>query len=146
MFAGWLFKIAIASVLLLTLSWAAVPGNRTNAQAVEVSRIEPMPIPLMPDPPGLADQSPSRVGSAVPHDSVRRMPGQTLSGISVKNLGKYDHDILDQIRGLNPWVNDPDRIQFGRQIPMPSATAIGADAPQQATQSKGALPTKVGKQ
>jgi general secretion pathway protein A len=40
MFAGWLFKIAIASVLLLTLSWAAVPASRRNTQAVEVSRIQ----------------------------------------------------------------------------------------------------------
>ena len=133
MFAGWLLKIAIASVLLFTLSWAAVPANRRIAQAVEVSRIEPMPIS-------------TQVVSAAPHDSVRLMPGETLSGISVKNLGKYDHDILDQIRGLNRWVNDPDRIQSERQIPMPSATAIGADARQEATQSNSALPTEVGKQ
>lgn len=90
MFAGWLFKIAIASVLLLSLSWAAVPANRRNAQAVEVSRI--------------------------------------------------------QFRGLNLWANDPGRIQSGRQIRMPSATTMGADARQQATQSNSALPTEVGEQ
>ena len=146
MFAGWLFKIAIASVLLLTLSWAAVPANRRNVQAVEVSRIEPIPISLMPDPLGPADQSATQVVSAAPLDSVRLMLGETLSGISVKNLGKYDHDVLDQIRGLNPWVNDQDRIQSGRQIRMPSATAIGADAWQEATQSNTALPTEAGKQ
>jgi general secretion pathway protein A len=146
MFAGWLFKIAIASVLLLTLSWAAVPANRRNVQAVEVSRIEPIPISLMPDPLGPADQSATQVVSAAPLDSVRLMLGETLSGISVKNLGKYDHDVLDQIRGLNPWVNDQDRIQSGRQIRMPSATAIGADARQEATQSNSALPTEAGKQ
>jgi general secretion pathway protein A len=133
LFAGWLLKIAIASVLLFTLSWAAVPAKRRMAQAVEVSRVEPRPVS-------------TQVVSAAPHDSVRLMPGETLSGISVKNLGKYDHGILDQIRGLNPWVNDPDRIQSGRQIRMPSATAIGADARQQATQSNSALPTEVGKQ
>jgi general secretion pathway protein A len=145
MFAGWLFKIAIASVLLLTLSWAAVP-NRRNVQAVEVSRIEPTPISLMPDPLGPADQSATPVVSAVPLDSVRLTPGETPSGMSVKNLGKYDHDVLDQIRGLSPSVNDPDRIQSGGHIRMPSATAIGADARQQATQSNSALPTEVGKQ
>ncbi len=90
MFAGWLFKIAIASVLLLTLSWAAVPANRRNTQAVEVSRI--------------------------------------------------------QIRGLNLWANDPGRIQSGRLIGLPSATTMGADARQQATQSNSALPTEVGEQ
>ena len=90
MFAGWLFKIAIASVLLLTLSWAAVPADRRNTQAVEVSRI--------------------------------------------------------QIRGLNLWANDPGRIQSGRLIRLPSATTMGADARQQATQSNSALPTEVGEQ
>jgi general secretion pathway protein A len=90
MFAGWLFKIAIASVLLLTLSWAAVPANPRNTQAVEVSRI--------------------------------------------------------QIHGLNLWAIDPGRIQSGRQIRMPSATTMGADARQQATQSNSALPTEVGEQ
>jgi general secretion pathway protein A len=90
MFAGWLFKIAIASVLLLTLSWAGVPANRGNTQAVEVSRI--------------------------------------------------------QIRGLNLWANDPGRIQSGRRIPMPSATTMGTDARQQATQSNSALPTEVDEQ
>jgi general secretion pathway protein A len=146
MFAAWLFKIAIASVLLLTLGWAAVPANRRIAQAVEVSRIEPSPISLMPDPLGPADQSATQAVSAAPYDSVRLMPGETLSGIGVKNLGKYDHDILDQMRGLNPRVNDPDRIQSGRQIPMPSATAIGADAWPEATPSNSALPTEAGKQ
>ena len=146
MFAGWLFKIAIASVLLFTLGWAAVPSGRRNAQAVEVSRMEPMPISLMPDPQGPAAQPRSRVVSAAPHDSVRPMPGETLSGVRVKNLGKHDHDILDQVRGLNLGVNDPDRIQSGRQIRMPSAAAIEADARQEATQSNSALPPEVGKQ
>jgi general secretion pathway protein A len=146
MLAGWLFKIAIASVLLLTLSWAAVPANRRDAQAVEVSRIEPMPISMMPDPLGPADQSATQVVSAAPLDSVRLIPGETLSGISVRNLGKYDCEVLDQICGRNPRVNDPDRIESGRQLRMPSATAIGADARQQATQSDSALPTEVGKQ
>jgi general secretion pathway protein A len=146
MFAGWLFKIAIASVLLLTLSWAAVPANRRNAQAVEVSRIEPMPISLMPDPLGPADQSATQVVSAAPLDAVRLIPGETLSGISVRNLGKYDCEVLDQVCGLNPRVNNPDRIESGRQIRMPSATAIGADVRQQPTQSNSALPTEVGKQ
>jgi hypothetical protein len=146
MLAGWLFKIAIASVLWLTPSWAAVPANRRNAHAVEVSRLEPMPISLMSDPQGPTDHSPSRVVSVAPHDSVGLMPGEALSGISVKNPGKYDHDILDQIRGLNPWGNNTDRIQSGHQICGPSATAIGTDARQEATQSKSALPTEVGKQ
>ena len=52
MFAGWLFKIAIASVLLLSLSWAAVPANRRNTQAVEVSRIQFRGLNLWANDPG----------------------------------------------------------------------------------------------
>jgi general secretion pathway protein A len=146
MFAGWLLKIAIASVLLLTLSWAAVPANRRIAQAAEVSRFEPMPISLMPDRLGPADQSATQAVSAAPHDSVRLMPGETLSGIRLKNLDQHDHDMLDQMRELNPGVNDPDRIQSGRPIRIPSVSAIAADACQEATQSNSALPTEAGKQ
>jgi hypothetical protein len=51
-----------------------------------------------------------------------------------------------QIHGLNLWAIDPGRIQSGRQIRMPSATTMGADARQQATQSNSALPTEVGEQ
>jgi general secretion pathway protein A len=148
MFAGWLFKIAIASAVLLSLSWAAVPANRRNTQAVEVSSVQPMPIAEAPDRLAPADRPTAQVVSAPApvQDSVRIMPGETLYRISVKNFGKYDRDVLDQIRGLNPWLDDPDRIESGRQIRMPSATAIATDARPAAAQSNRAVPTEVGQQ
>jgi general secretion pathway protein A len=144
MLAGWLFKIAIASAVLLTLSWAVVPINRRNTQAVEVSKVEPLPMTAVPDSLGAAGQLSAQVVSAPAQDSVRMMPGETLYRVGVKNLGKSDRDVLDQIRGPNPWLSDPDRIQPGRQIRMPSA--IAADARQAAAQSNRALPTEAGKQ
>lgn len=159
MFAGWLFKIAIASALLLTLSWAAVPVNRRSKRAVQVSSVVPVPAAVAPaltrvvNPPAPAavpipTAAPDRnspVATGPAPNSVRVMPGETLYRLSVKNLGRYDRDTLNQIRGLNPWLNDPDRIQSGRQIRMPSVIAIAADGRQAAAQSNRPSPTEAGK-
>jgi general secretion pathway protein A len=125
MFAGWLFKIAIASAVLLTLSWAAVPVDRRNTQAVEVSSVQPIPIAEAPDRRAPADRPTAQAVSAPVQDSVRIRPGETLYRISVKNFGTYDRDAHDQIR--------------------PSVTAIATDARQAAAQSNSAVPTEAGK-
>ncbi|MGA7854616.1 MAG: AAA family ATPase [Candidatus Acidiferrales bacterium] len=152
MFAGWLFKVAIASALLLTLSWAAIPRNRRNPQTVEVSNAVPAPAVVepakpVPDVTPVAATVPFPAAQSVPAvpatASVKVLPGETLYRISVKNLGKYNHDILNQIRGLNPWINDPDHIRSGRQILIPSASVTAPDARQSAAQSNSALPIEV---
>jgi hypothetical protein len=48
------------------------------------------------------------------------MPGQTLHLISVKYFRKYNREILEEIHELNPWLIDPDYIQSGREIRIPS--------------------------
>lgn len=155
MFAGWLFKVAIASALLLTLSWAVVPRNRRSPQPKEVSIVA-----RVPDAAALAKASPTDthateaapVPSSVtqpapalpPPASVQITPGETLYRISVKNLGKYDPEVLTQIRGLNPWLNDPNQIRSGRQILIPSAQV--PDSRQSAAQSNSVLPTEAKQQ
>ena len=141
MFAGWLFKVAIASALLLTLSWAVVPRNRRNPQPSEFSSSVPVPAVVTPvkpvpsvSPVAVLTPAPLPVTQPVPApattSSVQVLPGETLYRISVKKLGRYDHDILNQLRGLNLWINDPGRIQSGRLIRLPSASITGADARQ----------------
>jgi general secretion pathway protein A len=153
MFAGWLFKVAIASALLLTLSWAVVPRNRRNPQPSEISSIVPAPDVVTPAKPlpavstaAVLTPAPLPMAQPVaappPTSSVQVMPGETLYRISVKNLGKYDHDILNQIRELNPWISDPDHIRSGRQIVIPATTGTAPDARQSAAQSNSALPTE----
>jgi hypothetical protein len=157
MFAGWLFKVAIASALLLTLSWAVVPRNRRSPQPKEISSVA-----RVPDTVALAKANPTDthaahaapVSSSVtqpahalpPPASVQVTPGETLYRISVKNLGKYDPEVLTQIRGLNPWLNDPNHIRSGRQILMPSASAQAPDSRQSAAQSNSVLPTEAKQQ
>lgn len=153
MFAGWLFKVAIASALLLTLSWAVVPRNRRNPQPSEFSSSVPVPAVVTPvkpvpsvSPVAVLTPAPLPVTQPVPApattSSVQVLPGETLYRISVKKLGRYDHDILNQLRGLNPWINDPNRIRSGRQILIPSASVTASDARQSAAQSNSVLPTE----
>lgn len=157
MFGGWLFKVAIASALLLTLSSAVVPRNDRNPQPAEVSNIVPAPTVAeaarpVPGATPVAATEQVRV-PAVPAakslpatsaaGSVRVLPGETLYRISVKNLGAYNHDILNQIRGLNPWMTDPDHIRSGRQILIPSTSVTASDTRQSAAQSNSALPIEV---
>ena len=56
--------------------------------------------------------------------TVRVVPNQTLYQISVENLGKYDNATLQRIRELNPWLNNPDYIQAGREIRMPGLAEV----------------------
>ncbi len=45
---------------------------------------------------------------------------QTLYQISVSNLGGFNSEILEKIRELNPWLKNPNYIQTGQQIRIPS--------------------------
>jgi general secretion pathway protein A len=83
MFAGWLFKIAIASVLWLSLSWAAVPANRRNAQAVEVSRIQFRGLNLWANDPGRI-QSGRQI----------RMPSATTRGADARQQATQSNSAL----------------------------------------------------
>jgi hypothetical protein len=51
--------------------------------------------------------------------SVIIMPGQTLYQISVKYFGKYNSDIFEEIRELNPWLINPNHINSGSEIRIP---------------------------
>jgi general secretion pathway protein A len=48
-------------------------------------------------------------------------PGQTLYRIIVANYGTYNAEILSQLRTLNPWLTDPNRVQSGQLLIMPAA-------------------------
>jgi len=59
--------------------------------------------------------------------SVIVMPGQTLYQISVKYFGKYNSDIFEKIRDLNPWLINPNRINSGSEIRIPLAKEDSGD-------------------
>ena len=43
----------------------------------------------------------------------------TLYSISLANYGRYDRQIVDRIRLMNPWLHDPDHIRTGQKLRIP---------------------------
>jgi general secretion pathway protein A len=141
-FGGWISKLAITSAVLLSLSWAVVRMNRSEPRAVQLPASAAAVVPVSAS---LAPMTPASPAADPSPDSVRVMPGQTLYQISVKKLGTYNVAILEEIRGLNPWLSDPDHIQPGQKIRIPSTTAVPTDAQRAAEQAPSAAPAEAGK-
>jgi general secretion pathway protein A len=59
--------------------------------------------------------------------SITVMPGQTLQRISVKYFSKYNREIFEEIHELNPWLINPNHIQSGREIRIPSVKEDSGD-------------------
>lgn len=144
LFGSWLPRLLIASMLLLALSLAVVNGNKGKPRTVEssVTVMTPGPATLVPVQPA----DPMSAAMEQTPDSIQLMPGQTLYRISVDNFGKYDGKILKEIREANPWLRDPDHIQSGQRIRIPSARIRLADVARADEQTMNALPRQAGKQ
>jgi nucleoid-associated protein YgaU len=78
-------------------------------------------------------------------EDVRVKPGQTLYQISLNKFGKYDGKVLDVLRGLNPSLDNPDRIRTGQKIRIPATAALSTDGQHAGQQTPNAAPTEVGK-
>jgi LysM repeat protein len=66
--------------------------------------------------------APDRKDRALPEQAFRTIQvvrNETLFGISIENYGRYDQQIVDVIRQMNPWLNDPDHIRAGQQLRIP---------------------------
>ena len=57
-------------------------------------------------------------------EDVRVKPGQTLYQISVDKFGKYDEKSSRNCRGLNPGLDNPDRIRTGQKIRVPATATF----------------------
>jgi hypothetical protein len=144
-FAGWIRRFAFASALLLTIGWAVVQANRNQPRRPE------LPARALSGRASVWLGSTRPVGPAsTPNerapDSIRVMAGQTLSQISIEKFGKYDGKVLEEIRGLNPWLNDPNRIKSGQRIRTLSARIAPGGAQGPVEQTSNSLPTEAGKQ
>ena len=78
-------------------------------------------------------------------EDVRVKPGQTIYQISVDKFGKYDGKVLEQLRGLNPSLSNPDRIRIGQKIRIPATATLSTDGQHAGQQSPNAAPTEAGK-
>ena len=148
-FQGWTRQFAVAAALVL----AVVTGvNNDEVRAANTAgRIEhPIDNPAVQQLPVSAQipTNPQVIDPPLEHVpvSVRILQGQTLYRISVENLGRYDPQIVTEIRNLNPWLSDPDHIRAGQQVLMPSAPMSLADGQNPALQKFSSSPQEVGKE
>ncbi len=77
--------------------------------------------------------------------SIIVMPGQTLYRISVKYFSKYNREIFEEIHELNPGLINPDYIQSGREIRIPSVKEDSGDEHPGAKQDSNTAAGRVGK-
>lgn len=77
--------------------------------------------------------------------SVIVMPGQTLYQISVKYFGKYNSDIFEEIRDLNPWLINPNHINSGSEIRIPPVREDSGDEYSPAKQGSHTVARRVEK-
>jgi general secretion pathway protein A len=164
---GWIPKLAITSALLLAAGGLFVNLNRgvarssTLPDAVATVSAAPPPAASVPAAPA-ADFAPAHAPVVVSEvslmpaqeanatvmqttEDVRVKSGQTLYQISLNKFGKYDGKVLEQLRGLNPSLNNPDRIRTGQKIRIPATATLSTDGQHAGQPAPNAEPTEAGK-
>ena len=69
-----------------------------------------------------------------------------LSMTAMASTGRYDQQILEELRILNPWLSDPNHIQTGQRILIPSVPVVQLDPRNLATQGFSSSLQEVGKE
>ncbi|MGA9569894.1 MAG: AAA family ATPase [Candidatus Acidiferrales bacterium] len=173
---GWIPKLAITSALLLAAGALFVNLNRgaTRSSALPdavaivsaaspsavaqpsapasalpsapASELAPGPAPVVVSEVSLmpAQEASATVKQAT--EDVRVQSGQTLYQISVNKFGKYDGKVLEELRGLNPSLDNPNLIRTGQKIRIPSTAALSTGGGHAAEQAANPAPTEAGKQ
>jgi general secretion pathway protein A len=116
----------------------AVPPAPDTAANLAPPRVVVSEVSLMP-----AQEVSATVKRAT--EDVRVKPGQTLYEISVDKFGKYDGKVLEELRGLNPALDNPDLIRTGQKIRIPSTAPLSTDGQHAGRQAPNAAPTEAGK-
>jgi general secretion pathway protein A len=160
---GWIPKLALTSALLLVAGGLLVNLNRgvtrsstlPDAVATVSAAPPPAPVSALPSAPAQSpvvvsevSLMPAQEASATVKqatEDLRVKPGQTIYQISVDKFGKYDGKVLEQLRGLNPSLSNPDRIRTGQKIRIPSAATLSTDGQHAGQQTPNAAPTEAGK-
>ena len=126
-------KFAFALVATVALGGILVAGRwwPVNKAAIHAQSepllVAPTPSDSALPPPALSDR-PVPVAEEsprpVPHAStVSVKPGETLLEICVASFGRCNPELLQEIRRLNPQMNNLDHIEPGETIQLPLAVA-----------------------
>jgi len=75
--------------------------------------------------------------------SVKVRPGDSISYLAFKHLHKYNQEIINQIRLLNPHIKNLNRIQVGQTVHLPKRKpAVAVAEPAEPTPSPPTAPAK----
>jgi general secretion pathway protein A len=167
----WAPRLAVAAGILLLLGWpvlrvrrgvqrsvssivlpivASASASKVAANSAPLQAPEAPVAPLVAAPPASSAplQTPDPSAKAPARnklDFLQVQPGQTLYQISVQHLGRYNHDALSQFRELNPWLTDPDHIESGRKILIPSTAVASCNDQHAVEQSTNVSPAEAEK-
>jgi type II secretory pathway predicted ATPase ExeA len=111
--------LGLGGILVASLWW---PVNRAAIHA------QNGPLHAAPTPSGQAPLSPVPVAEDSPPaashvSNVTVKPGETLLEICVASFGRCRPELLQEIRRLNPQMNNLDHIEPGQTIQLPLAAA-----------------------
>lgn len=137
---AWLPRVAIAGLSLLALSGTSL--SRDSRMTV-LAKTEHTTIPKQEAAASQLAQAVQSTAAVAPslgathfkrrfddlRDTLRVPAGATLYGLCTEKLGACHSKELRQIRRLNPWLTDPDHLEAGRILRIPSASVLSAVVP-----------------
>jgi general secretion pathway protein A len=124
------FVLAATAALggvLVASRWRQDDKAAIHAQSEPLLAAPTPSVSSLPAPPPLSDPRvpvAEEAPRAVPHAStVSVKPGETLFEICVASFGRCNAELLQEIRRLNPQMNNLDHIEPGQTIQLPLAVA-----------------------
>lgn len=150
-FAGWIPKFALALAVIVALGGVLLATRLwVHRSAVHVEHAAPPPAPpaapVNAHQPAAPAEAAGQAASAVPpqvvadtssssntsqaaevvspESTVSVTPGKTLLGICVDSFGKCNAELMQEIRKLNPGLNNPDHIESGQKIRLPASGSV----------------------
>jgi len=154
-------RVALAAILLLVVLFFSfrngssarmshdkpfIPSVEASVAAAAVISVpsEPKPGATLPAPFPLESGSMQSTRKKEPPRTITVIvePKQTLRQICLRHVGRFDGQLVAQIQNLNPWMDDPNRLEIGQQIqlpgpPLPLGSESRAAGVQNKTQATG---------
>lgn len=140
--------------LLILLFWSFTPGTKRIAERIlnrtaRANRSPKTTSLVARIPSAVQDQGGTispRIVPARATRSVTVLPNETLSQISIREIGKYDNLTRAQFQKSNPWLVNPDYIMSGQTLKVPSFSSVSEGNASAGEQMPSIFAAKAGKQ
>jgi type II secretory pathway predicted ATPase ExeA len=120
---GWTPKFALGVAAFLAVAAVYVGGHRSFAPRTPAAHAESVRTTREGASAAAADHSTMEPSS----DAVKTVtvkPGETLFAICLATFGRCDTELLQNLRRLNSGLGNPDHIEVGQQIRIPTWDAV----------------------